>query len=33
MSSFAQYGPGKEEFPVNVGRGILRRNTTNDGWE
>jgi hypothetical protein len=33
MSSFAQYGPGKEEFPVNASRGILRRNTANDGWE
>lgn len=33
MASFAQYGPGKEEFPVNASRGILRRNTVNDGWE
>jgi hypothetical protein len=33
MSSFAQYGPGKEELPVNASRGILRRNVANDGWE
>ena len=33
MTSFAQYGPGKEELPVNVSRGILRRNVSNDGWE
>jgi hypothetical protein len=33
MPSFAQYGPGQEELPVNASRGILRRNTANDGWE
>ena len=33
MSSFAQYGPGKEELPVNISRGTLRRNSANDGWE
>lgn len=33
MTSFAQYGPGKEELPVNASRGILRRNVANDGWE
>jgi hypothetical protein len=33
MASFAQYGPGTEEFPVNVAKGNLRRNATNDGWE
>lgn len=33
MVSYAQYGPGTEEFPANVGRGILKRNPTNDGWE
>lgn len=33
MSSFAQYGPSKEELPVNIARGNLRRNVTNDGWE
>lgn len=33
MASYAQYGPGKEELPVNVARGNLRRNITNDGWE
>jgi hypothetical protein len=33
MSSFAQYGPGTEELPVNTARGNLRRNATNDGWE
>lgn len=33
MPSYAQYGPGKEELPVNASRGILRRNVTNDGWE
>lgn len=33
MASYAQYGPGKEEFPVNIARGNLRRNVTNDGWE
>jgi hypothetical protein len=33
MTSFAQYGPGREELPANIERGILRRNATNDGWE
>ncbi len=33
MADFAQYGPGKELLPANVAKGILRRNSTNDGWE
>ncbi len=32
-TSFAQYGPGREELPVNAARGILKRNAINDGWE